>query len=333
MTDKQTILSALEHKHTYPVPYQIDFTIAAFEKMVEFYGGDSFYRDSLSNCLVATLADLPDTEVEPGIFRDAFGSVWNKRIDRDIGMVENSVVTPENLLEYRFPDVENPQVYQVTRDRVAKHPDKFVFYLLGFSLYERAWVLAGMETVLMSMAADPDFVHTLFDRILEYNLIQVKNACEAGVDGIWFGDDWGQQTGLIMGPARWREFIKPRIKTMYDMTKSYGKKVLIHCCGKVDEILPDLIELGVDVFNPFQPEVMDVYQIKKQYGNNIGFWGGISTQKLLPFGTPDQVREEVKRLLENIGQGGGYIAAPAHAIPGDAKTENIHAMIEVLNNQ
>ena len=120
---------------------------------------------------------------------------------------------------------------------------------------------------------------------------------------------------------------------MYDLTKSYGKKVIIHCCGKVDELMPDLIEVGVDMFNPFQPEVMDVYQIKKQYGSHIGFWGGISTQKLLPFGTPDQVREEVKRLLDEVGQNGGYVAAPAHAIPGDAKPENIHAMIEVLNNQ
>jgi uroporphyrinogen decarboxylase len=120
---------------------------------------------------------------------------------------------------------------------------------------------------------------------------------------------------------------------MYETVKAHGKKVIIHCCGKVDEILPELIELGVDLFNPFQPEVMDVYRIKKQFGGEIGFWGGISTQQLLPFGTPEQVREEVRRLLDKIGRDGGYIAAPAHAIPGDAKPENIDAMIEVLNGQ
>jgi len=333
MTDKQTLMGALEHRHTSPIPYQVDFTIPAFEKMVAFYGSDSFYREVLNNCIVGTMADLPDTEVEPGILRDAFGSIWNKQIDKDIGVVENVIVTPENIADYQFPDVENPQVYQFTKERVAKHPDRFVCYYLGFSLYERAWVMAGMETVLMSMAADPDFVHALLDRILEYNLVQIRQACDAGVDGIWFGDDWGQQTGLIMGPKRWREFIKPRIKVMYDTAKSYDKKVFIHCCGKVDEILPDLIELGVDIFNPFQPEVMDVYQIKQQYGDDIGFWGGISTQQLLPFGTSDEVKEEVTRLLDVVGKNGGYIAAPAHSIPGDAKPENIHAMIEVLNGQ
>ena len=333
MTDKQSVLAALDHKQTYPVPYQIDFTVPAFAKMAEYYGNDSFHRDLLNNCFYGTMADLPEAEIEPGIYKDAFGSIWNKTVDQDIGVVENVVVTSENLADYQFPDLESPQVYQFTRDRVAKNPDKFIVYYLAFSLYERSWVLAGMETVLMSMAADPEFVHSLLDRILEYNLVQIENACAAGVDAIWIGDDWGQQTGLIMGPAHWREFIKPRIKVMYDAVKARGKKVIIHCCGKVDEILPDLIEVGVDLFNPFQPEVMDVYQVKKQFGKEIAFWGGISTQQLLPFGTPDQVREEVKRLLDKIGQDGGYIAAPAHSIPGDAKPENIAAMIEVLNDQ
>lgn len=333
MTNKQTVVAALEHNATHPVPYQIDLTVPAFAKMAEFYGNDSFHRDRLNNCFVGTIPALPATEIEPEIFKDAFGSIWNKTIDKDIGIVQNVVVTPESLADYQFPDVESTQVYRFTRDRVAQHPDKFVIYYLGFSLYERAWVLAGMETVLMGMAADPDFVHTLLDRILEFNLVQIANACEAGVDGIWIGDDWGQQTGLIMGPAHWREFIKPRIKVMYETVKAHGKKVIIHCCGKVDEILPELIELGVDLFNPFQPEVMDVYKIKEQFGNEIGFWGGISTQQLLPFGTPEQVREEVRRLLDKIGRDGGYIAAPAHAIPGDAKPENIDAMIEVLNGQ
>lgn len=148
-----------------------------------------------------------------------------------------------------------------------------------------------------------------------------------------FGDDWGHQTGLIMGPKLWRQFIKPRIKQMYGLVKSKGKFVFIHSCGKVNEIFPDLIECGLDVFNPFQPEVMDVFEMKKKYGSSLSFYGGISTQRTLPYGTPAQVRDEVKRLLDVVGKNGGYIAAPAHDIPADAKPENIAAMIEVLRNQ
>jgi uroporphyrinogen decarboxylase len=193
--------------------------------------------------------------------------------------------------------------------------------------------MAGMETVLMGMVKDPCFVHTLLDRILDFNLKVIDNFCSYDIDGMWFGDDWGMQTGLIMGPDLWREFIKPRLARMYDRVKANGKYVLIHCCGKVDSILPDLIEVGVDVFNPFQPEVMDVYQIKRTYGDDLCFWGGIGVQSTLPLGTVTEVKDEVQRLLEEVGKDGGYIAAPSHSIPGDAKPENILAMIEVLESQ
>jgi uroporphyrinogen decarboxylase len=148
-----------------------------------------------------------------------------------------------------------------------------------------------------------------------------------------FGDDWGHQRGLIMGKSLWKEMIGPRVRTMYQLVRSRGKRVFIHSCGKVEELFPDLIESGVDVFNPFQPEVMDVYEMKKEFGDSLSFFGGISTQKTLPFGTVSQVREEVKRLLDKVGKNGGYIASPAHDIPRDAKPENIAAMIEVLQAQ
>jgi len=109
--------------------------------------------------------------------------------------------------------------------------------------------------------------------------------------------------------------------------------VWIHSCGKVDEIYPDLIEIGLDVFNPFQPEVIDVFAIKRKFGTKLAFYGGISTQRTLPYGTPEDTRKEVAELIAKIGRDGGYIAAPAHSIPADAKPENIAAMIDVLKNQ
>lgn len=135
---------------------------------------------------------------------------------------------------------------------------------------------------------------------------------------------WDQNCGA--------KFIKLRVKQMYGLFKSKGKFVFIHSCGKVNSLFPDLIECGLDVFNSFQPEVMNVFEIKKQYAKRLSFFGGVSTQTTLPYGTVEQVRDEVRQMIE-LGRDGGYIASPAHSIPADARPENIAAMIEVLQNQ
>jgi len=175
----------------------------------------------------------------------------------------------------------------------------------------------------------------VLDRIVQFNVALVEAGLAAcpDVDAVIFGDDFGTQNGLMMGPGLWHELLEPSLARQYAAVKSRGKKVFIHSCGKVDSIFDDLVRLGVDCFNPFQPEVVDVFAIKQRYAGRLAFFGGISTQRLLPFGTPSQVREEVAELLDRLGRPGGYIAAPAHAIPGDAPAENIHAMLDVLKNQ
>jgi len=334
MTNRERVLASLQHRQPDRTPFQIDFTQKAHARMVE-YTGDPDFAARIDNCLLRMDTGLPDgwREVAPDIWEDEFGVQWNRTIDKDIGNVCNCMVTPDNLAEYEMPDPHDPARYASYEKSIAEHPEFFSLADLGFSLFERAWTLCGFETLLMAMVDDSDFAHGLLDRILEYNLAIIDHACANPIDGMGFGDDWGQQRGLIMSPETWREFIKPRIREMYGRVKSHGKYVFIHSCGKVDEVFPDLIECGLDVFNPFQPEVMDVFAVKKQYGDRLSFYGGISTQRLLPFGTPDQVREEVRHLLKEIGRSGGYIAAPAHSIPGDAKPENIAAMLEVLQEQ
>jgi uroporphyrinogen decarboxylase len=264
---------------------------------------------------------------------DQFGVEWDRSIDRDIGNVCNVVVTPETLDGFRFPDPEDPTRFKSHAELIARNPDEFHMMNLGFSLFERAWTLAGMETFLMAMMDDKGFAHALLDRILSYNLRIIQRACALPIDGMMFGDDWGQQRGLIMGAGLWREFIGPRVRQMYGSVKARGKRVFIHSCGKVDELFGDLIDCGLDVFNPFQPEVIDVEEAKRCYGDRLSFYGGISTQKTLPYGTKDQVKDEVRRLLDTIGRDGGYIASPAHDVPRDAKPENVAVMIETLQGQ
>jgi uroporphyrinogen decarboxylase len=335
MKTLERVLTALNHRQPDKVPYDIRFTQKAHAKMAEYYG-DPEFDSKLGNCFT-WFRPYPNNVryrlVGPDIWQDEFGVRWNRTIDKDIGVPCNQLVTPQNINEFQWPDPNDPTRYDFIKEAVKKAGDGATLVSLGFALFERAWTLVAMENLLIYMLTDKHFVNLLLDKILEYNLGIIEHACSLDIDIIRLGDDWGHQRGLIMGIDLWREFIKPRIKEMYQLAKSKGKYVMIHCCGKVDELFPDLIECGLDIFNPFQPEVMDVFQMKRLYGERLCFYGGISTQRTLPYGTVAEVKDEVKRLIEVVGENGGYIASPAHDIPADAKAENIAAMIEVLQNQ
>ena len=184
----------------------------------------------------------------------------------------------------------------------------------------------------MDFVENPDFVHELMDRICDYNIAHIIRALEYDIDAVHFGDDWGSQHGLIMGRRLWKKFIEPRLKRMYDVVLAAGKFVSIHSCGDVDELFDPLIDIGLSCFNPFQPEVMDVYELLPRYRGRLSFFGGLSTQKTLPFGSIDDVRRESKRLLE-LGSQGGYIFSPAHAVEQDVPLENMLAFIDEANRQ
>ena len=138
---------------------------------------------------------------------------------------------------------------------------------------------------------------------------------------------------LCFSKRQWRYFVKPRVARLYAASRAAGKAVFIHSCGKVQELFPELIELGLDVFNPFQPEVMDPYAIKRQFGSQLSFYGGVSIQQLLPFGTPAQIKTEVRRLMDEVGRGGGFIVAPSHDMPGDIPLENLLAFITAARGE
>jgi len=335
MTPRQRVCQALAHRPVEVVPYNVGFTVPARRKMAEFYG-DPRFEEKIGN----HLAPVPVVRVEFGIrgaegrYLDEFGTRWDRRIDLDIGIPE-PMLTPENLDRFEWPDPRSPGRFDELCRLRRERPDLFVLLTLDFSLFERAWALCGMEDFLMAMAADPGFAGAVLDRVLEFNLALVEAGLAAcpDVDGVFFGDDFGTQQGLMMGPALWRELLAPRLARQYAAASGRGKKVFIHSCGKVDEIFDDLVEMGVNCFNPFQPEVMDVFEMKRRYRGRLAFYGGISTQQLLPYGSPGEVREKTAELLERLGKEGGYIASPAHATPGDVPAENIHAMLEVLQGQ
>jgi uroporphyrinogen decarboxylase len=195
-------------------------------------------------------------------------------------------------------------------------------------MFERLWSYVGMEDALVYMITDPEFVHELLDKILEFNLKVIDIFNEYPFDGIYFGDDWGQQKGMIMGAPFWREFIKPRMAKMYERAKKGGKFVLQHSCGDIQEVFEDLIEIGLDCYQTVQPEIYNLQSIKEKYGDKLCFWGGISTQMALPQKSPEEIRAIVRQTREIMSKNGGYILAPTHAVPQDVPPENVIAMLE-----
>jgi len=332
MQKRDVIRLVLEGKRPPYVPWSMGFTKEAKEKLQRHYGCDDVEGPLQNHLLklgsdIGFFSDLGNNRVQ-----DVFGEVWDRSVDRDIGNVEGQVLAQPTLAGYVFPNPLDPRFFADIADKIARFPDRFRVFQIGFSLYERAWTLRGMEPLMTDFHDQPEFVHELLGRIADYNIAQVREALKRDIDAVYFGDDWGQQHGLQMGPRLWREFILPQLKRMYAVVREAGKFVMIHSCGDVDELFDDLLPLGLNCFNPFQPEVMDVYGLLPRYRGRLAFHGGLSTQRILPFGSVEDVRSEVRRLLE-LGREGGYIFAPAHDVEGDVPLENMLAAIELVQNQ
>jgi uroporphyrinogen decarboxylase len=332
MEKRNVIRLVLEGRRPPYVPWSMGFTKEAREKLQRHYGCDDL-EGPLENHLLKLGSDI-------GFFddlgncrvRDVFGVVWDRSVDKDIGNVEGCVLPEPTLDGYRFPDPLDRRFFAEIPQKMARFPDRFRVFQIGFSLYERAWTLRGMANLMMDFLDHPEFVRRLFGRIADYNIAQVEEALKYDIDAVYFGDDWGQQHGLQMGPRLWREFVLPVLRRTYGAVRRAGKFVMIHSCGDVDELFDDLVAAGVNCFNPFQPEVMDVYGLLPRYRGRLAFHGGLSTQRTLPFGTVDDVCREVERLLD-LGRDGGYIFAPAHDVEGDVPLQNMLAAIELVQNQ
>jgi uroporphyrinogen decarboxylase len=331
MLKREVVKLVLDGERPPYVPWNIGLTVEAREKLYAHLRSD--VGEMLENHFLGLGNGIGFfDELGDNRFQDVFGVVWDRTIDKDIGNVKGCVLPEPTLEGYEFPDPLDPRFFADIPERIERHGDRFRVFQIGFSLYERAWTMRGMTNLMMDFYDHPAFVRELLSAIADYNLAQAEKALEYDIDAIYLGDDWGMQRGLQMGPKIWHEFIYPVLRRMYTFVRDRNRYVMIHSCGDVDELFDDLIDIGLNCFNPFQPEVMDVATLMQQYRGRLAFHGGLSTQRTLPYGTAQDVRNETRMLLE-LGREGGYIFAPAHDVEGDVPLENMLAFIEEVQGQ
>jgi uroporphyrinogen decarboxylase len=204
--------------------------------------------------------------------------------------------------------------------------------------FQTAQLMRGVEKFLIDLSIQPEFACHILDKIMEFVYEDARLTIEAGKGRFTFieyNDDIATQRGLLISPAMWRKYIKPGMKAFCDMVHKHGVLVKYHSCGSVYDVIPDLIEIGVDILNPIQPlaKNMDPFKLKKEFGDDLCFHGGIDIQQLLPLGTKEEVKDYVTRMIEIVGKDGGYILAGSHTIQNDARIENIVSMIETARLQ
>ena len=335
MTNKERVLYAIGHEQPDYTPHNVFFTKQMLDIMVE-YTKNPDYIETIDNhiCKVSLRKPLVPNGV-PEHFTDEFGIEWDlSGVDKDIGVVaEYPLKTAEDLFNFTPPDFDEGFVRGLCERLVKNKKNNFAFASNGFILFERAWSLCGMENLLCYMLTDPEAVECLLDKLTDYGLKKTRIALEYEIDGVIYGDDWGRQKGLIMGAPLWRKFIKPRVERLYSEVREKNIIIGQHSCGDNSEILDELNEMGLNVYQTFQPEIYDLHEYKEKYKGRLTFWGGIGSQSHLPFYSPEKLKEIVKHTIAVMGNGGGYIASPTHDAPGDIPPENIEAMVEVFLGQ
>ena len=250
--------------------------------------------------------------------------------------IREAVTAPtieERVRKWTPPDPDQPGIYDwMQRDIDRLGAEYFVFPSGYFGIFERAYGLVSIPTLMESMMTCPSLIVELLEKITDYKMGVSGNLLRMDFDAMHFGDDLGTQVGPFFSPRLFRDLFKPCYRRLWGAWRDAGKFVIMHSCGRVTDVLPDLVEIGLDVLEPVQP-CNDLEFLKKRYGDRLTFWGGIDTQRLLPFGTPQEVREGAARAIRILGKGGGHIIGPSQEVMKDVPLENVVALLETIRRE
>jgi len=264
---------------------------------------------------------------EEGKTIDEWGTIWQK-----VHQVGFPLADISALASYKFPEVkESDGRFEPSISRMKLMPDSYALFFFGFCLFERYTSLRGFENHLMDPYVNPKKHEIILERIMEFNIKALEQMVKTPVDGILFGDDLGSQEALLMAPDMWRQLYKPHMKKMFDFAHDHGIDVWLHSDGNTNQILPDLVEIGLNVLNPVQPQMFDIPELGKKYKNKLCFFGGLDVQYFIPKGTPQEMVEQYHLYHKHLGSdNGGYIPTITNEILSDAKIENFDAVVNEL---
>ena len=354
MKHRDRVLMALNHETPDRCPMQVSFTpeFAARLRAEMKLGGDKLHNPhgggntyelerTLGEDLLLTSVGWANSYYQDAWeYTDEWGVGWksvayNTRFGtgRYTEMRGFPLAADSAIDSYIPPDPNRPELYEDAAWVIKTFKDEY--WIVGVTvttMFETAWALRGYEQMLTDFLLEPELAERLLDIPYHYHLTAAKKLTELGVDMIWIGDDIGAQHAMLIAPKTWRKFFKPRVANFIAAVKAINPqvKVAYHSDGVINPIIPDLIEIGLDVLNPIQPASMDPAELKRAYGDNLCFWGSLDVQHTLPFGTSADVRAEVLTRLDTIGKGGGLILGPTHHVQLDTPLENFWAMIETI---
>lgn len=356
MNSKERVRLALDRETPDRVPVQFDLCTELLEffsdrlgmplEYTESYYEDLKYRISAnklrtalgSDCIVVG-GELPEgyqlKKLENGHIINEFGMemrqgpLYMEVVDAPLSDIE----TVEEAEGYDFPNPHAPGRFKRAEADIHEFGDEY--YVIGdceLTMFELSWHLVGMEKFLRDLSLKKDYTEVLLEKSINWTEGIATELTKLGVDALWFGDDVGAQNGLLISPQLWRDTFKSKYRTLFKKLKEIDQEltIIFHSDGAVAPLIGDLVEIGVDVFNPVQPGVPghEPRELKDQFGQEISFFGSIDQQKLLPNGAPEEIKRDVRSKIEILGEGGGFMIAPAHIIQSDTPPENVETFIE-----
>lgn len=330
MKPREIVQASFRFEETGEKPYWIPFEPQVGLKLDEYYGSSAWREKLIPYMYGQHYGGYEQEGEEEGTIRDVFGSIIQTG---NMQHVIKPALTSPSLKDYHWPDPENIEDWDAVTQKYSKVTESYRLCGLGYGLFERAWLMRGMENFLMDMISNPEFVEELLDGILDFHLSAMDIIVhKVPMEGYFGGDDWCDQRGCIMGPELWRKFYKSRFTKIVDHCHELGFPFILHSCGNVLPLIDDLLEIGLDGLESLQPEAMDVFQLKKKAMDKMILIGGLGAQSTLPFASPKEVKIQTKKLIKELGHGGGYVLAPAKPLMDDVPTANAVALIETMIN-
>ncbi len=339
MTAREIVKRRMSHMGTNETPYTLAVESGLAKRLADHYGGDD-WQDRLLKTYVVSYLEVDTVRLQPiddVHSRDALGAIW--RMDKRPWHMEETPLAEPTLLGYEFPSSESfvkpilenkPQA----TERYNADNEHYRVINMGWGIFEALWRMRGFENALADLLLEEEFCFEATERITSLYMDMLRACADVPADAYLFGDDWGDQRGVIMGAKTWRKYFKPCWARIYAEVHRQGKIVMQHSCGSICDIYEDLIEIGMDVHESVQPEArgMEPLGLKERFGGRLGFWGCLGSQGILTHGTPQEIRAEIFRLADIFHKDGGYILAPAKPLPDEMPLEKAIAVIETLRD-